>query len=129
MAGLLPHLQPATWARPNRYRHDERGPMPAHDEPQHLSPNHRDTLLQLFQHPASHNVEWRAVVSLLAAVGDVEERKDGKVQVTLGDESQMFVRPKHKDIDVEQVVDLRRMLTGAGYESVVKEMQDKGKEA
>jgi len=26
-----------------------------------------------------------------------------------------LTRPKHKDIDVQQVLDLRRMLTGAGY--------------
>jgi hypothetical protein len=101
--------------------------MPARD-PQHLSPNHRDTLLQIFQHPTSHNIDWRAVLSLLEAVGEVEERKGGTVQVTLGDESELLVPPKHKDVDVEQVVDLRRMLTSAGYADVVKGMEDKGKE-
>jgi len=103
--------------------------MPAQAEPHHLSPNHRDTLLQIFQHPTSHNIEWRAVLSLLEAVGEVEERKDGKVRVALGDEIEVFVRPKHKDIGVEQVVDLRRMLTNAGYAEIVKEMEDQGKEA
>lgn len=97
-------------------------------DPQHLSPNHRDTLLQIFQHPTSHNIDWRAVLSLLEAVGEVEERKGGTVQVTLGDESELLVPPKHKDVDVEQVVDLRRMLTSAGYADVVKGMEDKGKE-
>jgi hypothetical protein len=109
------------------YRHDEGIFMPARD-PQHLSPNHRDTLLQIFQHPTSHNIDWRAVLSLLEAVGEVEERKGGTVQVTLGDESELLVPPKHKDVDVEQVVDLRRMLTSAGYADVVKGMEDKGKE-
>jgi hypothetical protein len=103
--------------------------MSAFEEPKHLSPNHRDTLLQVFQHPTSHNIEWRGVLSLLEAVGEVEERKDGNVQVTLGDESELFIRPKHKDIDVEQVVDLRRMLTNAGYAEIVKKMEDQGKEA
>lgn len=102
--------------------------MPALEEPQHLSPNHRDTLLQLFQHPTSHNIEWRAVLSLLEAVGEVTDGKDGNVHVTLADESEVFVRPKHKDIDVEQVVDLRRMLTNAGYAGTVKKMEDQGKE-
>jgi hypothetical protein len=97
-------------------------------EPHHLSPNHRDTLLQIFQHPTSHNIEWRAVHSLLGAVGEVEERKDGKVVVTLGQETEVFVPPKHKDIDVDQVVDLRRMLTNAGYAETVKQMEDHGKE-
>jgi hypothetical protein len=102
--------------------------MPANEEPKHLSPNHRDTLLQVFQHPTSHNIDWRAVLSLLEFVGEVEEGKDGNVHVTLGGESELFVRPKHKDIGVEQVVDLRRMLTKAGYAGTVKEMEDQGKE-
>jgi hypothetical protein len=102
--------------------------MPAQLEPHHLSPNHRDTLLQIFQHPTSHNIEWHAVLSLLGAVGEVEERKDGKFRVALGDEVEVFVRPKHKDIGVDQVVDLRRMLTHAGYAEMVKEMVDRGKE-
>ncbi len=97
-------------------------------EAHHLSANHRDTLLQLFQHPTSHNIEWRAVHSLLEAVGEVEEHKDSKFAVTLGGETQVFVRPKHKDVDVDQVVDLRRMLTSAGYAEVVKELEDQGKD-
>ena len=35
--------------------------------------------------------------------------------LTLGDETETFEPPKHKDIDAQQVVDLRRMLTNAGY--------------
>src|SRR5271169_389247 len=102
--------------------------MPPQLEPHHLSPNHRDTLLQIFQHPTSHNIEWHAVHSLLEAVGEVEERKEGKLVVTLGEETEVFVRPKHKDIDVNQVVDLRRMLTNAGYAETVKQLEDQGKE-
>jgi hypothetical protein len=105
------------------------GHMPADVEPHHLSPNHRDTLLQIFQHPTGHNIEWHAVLSLLEAVGEVEDRKDGKVKVTLGGESEVLVRPKHKDVDVSLVVDLRRMLASAGYADAVKEMEERGKEA
>jgi hypothetical protein len=95
----------------------------------HLSPNHRDTLLQIFQHPTSHNIEWHAVLSLLEFVGDVEERKDGKFKVELGGETEVFVKPHHKDVDVQLIVDLRRMLTSAGYAELVKEMEAHGKEA
>jgi hypothetical protein len=35
--------------------------------------------------------------------------------VTLGDETETFERPRHKDIEPQQVVDLRRMLTNAGF--------------
>jgi len=97
-------------------------------EPEHLSNRHRDTLLQIFQHPTSHNIEWRAVLSLLEAVGSVEQQHDGKYLVALGTETEVLTRPKHKDVDVQQVVDLRRMLTGAGYDAVVEGLEAKGKE-
>jgi hypothetical protein len=84
-------------------------------EPGHLSNHHRDTLAQIMRHPVSHNIEWRAVLSLLEAVGSVDQTHDGKFVVTVGTETQTFDRPRDKDIDTEQVVDLRRMLTNAGY--------------
>jgi hypothetical protein len=86
-------------------------------EPTHLSNHHRDTLNKVLEHPVSHNIEWGAVVSLLQAVGSVERAHDGRLVVTVGGETQTFQRPKDKDIDAQQVVDLRRMLTNAGYRS------------
>ncbi len=97
--------------------------------PHHLSNHHRDTLLQIFQHPTSHNIEWPAVLSLLEAVGSVERRHDGRYLVTVGAETEVLAPPKHKDIDIQQVVDLRRMLTSGGYGAVVDELESKGKEA
>jgi hypothetical protein len=97
-------------------------------EPKQLNNHHRDTLLQIYQHPTSHNIEWRAVKSLLEAVGAVEERHDGKYLAQIGDESEVLTRPKNKDIDVQQVIDLRRMLTNAGYGAVVEELEAKGQE-
>jgi len=63
----------------------------------------------------SHNIEWQAVLSLLEAVGSVEQRPDGKYLVHVGEETEVLTRPKDKESDVQQVVDLRRMLTTAGY--------------
>ena len=78
-----------------------------------LNNHHRDTLAKIFRHPASGNVEWRQVVSLLEAVGTV--RQDGaNLKVSLGGETQMLSRPRGKDIDTQMIVDLRRMLTEAG---------------
>jgi hypothetical protein len=84
-------------------------------EADHLDNHHRDTLREIFRHPVSHNIEWRAVLSLLESVGSVEVRHDGKVAVTLGGEREFLDPPSGKDIDVQMVTDLRRMLTGAGY--------------
>jgi hypothetical protein len=43
--------------------------------------------------------------------------KSGTLQfeVTIGGETEIFDKPKHKNIDEQQVVDLRRMLRAAGY--------------
>ena len=71
--------------------------------------------LQIFRHPVSHNIEWRAVLSLLEAVGTVTVRHDGKVAVAIGPEREFLDQPPGKDIDAQMVADLRRMLSSAGY--------------
>jgi hypothetical protein len=84
-------------------------------ETAHLSNHHRSTLREIFGHPVSHNIEWRNVLSLLEAVGSVTENHDGKLAVTLGTETEYLDPPPHKDVDAQMVVDLRRMLSAAGY--------------
>ncbi len=80
-----------------------------------LDAHHRKTVEKLFTHPTSHNIQWHDVLSLLQAVADVEEAHDGRFRVTLGEESETFDAPRGHDIDTQQIVDLRRMLKGAGY--------------
>src|ERR1700683_2157876 len=80
-----------------------------------LNNHHRDTLRKIFSHPTSGNLEWRQVLSLLEAVGDAHEEHNGKVKVTLGPETEVVVHPRGKDVDKQMVVDLRRMLAGAGF--------------
>ena len=83
--------------------------------PEHLTSHHRATLRRIFEHPVSHNIAWRDVVSLLEAIGTVERHHDGKVEVTVGAETRFFDIPAHKDTDIEAVVELRHLLTAAGY--------------
>jgi hypothetical protein len=83
--------------------------------PKDLTSHHRNTLNKIFQHPASHNIEWHDVLSLLTAIGSVVRHRDNKVAVTVGSETRFFDIPEHKDIDVDSIVDLRRLLAFAGY--------------
>jgi hypothetical protein len=83
----------------------------------HLDNHHRNTLRQIFDHPLSHNIEWRAVRSLLEAVGTVTERHDGKVAIVIGSRQEVLEPPAGKDIDARTVTELRQMLTLAGYHS------------
>ncbi len=84
-------------------------------EPHHLSNHHRNTLRQIFQHPVSHNIEWDNVLSLLEAIGSAVPEHGGKVAVTVGSQTEFFDPPLHKDIDTQTVVDLRHLLSTAGY--------------
>jgi hypothetical protein len=102
--------------------------MSAISEPEHLSGHHRDTLLQIFQTKTNHNVEWHDVVSLLGAIGSIEEQHDDMFLFRIGQETEVLRRPSDKDIDGQQLVDLRRILTSAGYDTVAEELKDKGKE-
>ena len=54
-------------------------------------------------------------MSLLEATGTVTVHHDGKVAVKIGPELEFLVPPRGKDIDQQMVVDLRRILTNAGY--------------
>ena len=81
-----------------------------------LNHHHRVTLEKIFGHPLSGNVEWRQVLSLLAAVGTTTQEPNGKVKVELGGQTEVLRRPDDKDVDRQMIVDLRRMLTNAGLE-------------
>src|SRR5437588_9213086 len=81
----------------------------------HLSNRHRDTVERIFSRPPSRNVEWREVVSLLETVGTVTHEHNGKLKVSLGPETEVLPAPHGKDVEVQIMVDLRRMLTQAGF--------------
>jgi hypothetical protein len=51
---------------------------------------------------------------LAAERGRDRREGTGKFKVTLGSETEVLERPRGKDIDVQMVVDLRRMLSSAG---------------
>ncbi len=102
--------------------------MSSPSQPAHLNNHQRHTLSQIFQHPAGHNIEWRAVLSLLEAVGSAEEQHGGKVAVTIGSQTEYFDPPPHKDIDTQAVVNLRRMLTKAGYRAGAADAGANGQE-
>jgi hypothetical protein len=78
-----------------------------------LNSDHRDVVKQLFAVPASENIEWRRVRSLLEALGSVTEEHNGKLRVDLGGEVETLQPPHGKDIDRQMIVDVRSMLSRA----------------
>ena len=55
------------------------------------------------------------MLSLIEAVGTAVEEHNGKVKVTLGEQSEVLHPPHGKDVDTQMIVDLRQMLAAAGY--------------
>lgn len=85
-----------------------------------LTENHRNTLYHLEQHPTSHNLEWHDVLGLLREVGEVTEEHNGKVKVRLGDDVLFLSPPRHKDIDEDLALTVRRALRNAGWYTAEK---------
>lgn len=90
------------------------------DSTAHLSENHRNTLYHLEQHPTSHNLEWHDIVGLLREVAVVTDEHDGKVKVQLAGHTLVLSPPRHKDVDEDMVLSLRRLLHDAGYSTAEK---------
>ena len=70
-------------------------------------------LQEVFGHPLPHNLKWTDVVSLVNHLGSVLERHDGNDEFTIGTTSEVFKRPHHKDVELEDVVRLRAFLERA----------------
>ena len=82
-----------------------------------LDGRHQATVEKIFNHPVSHNIQWHDVLSLLQSLDAVTEENGDRYTVTLSAETETFDAPRGHDIDEQQVVDLRRMLKGAGITS------------
>jgi len=114
-----PFAHPLTYDETRRINDDahlRKAVMTNQEQPVHLNNHHTDTLTAIFAHPTSHNVRWHDAISLLEAVGTVEENHSGKFKIHVGDQMEFFDRPKGHDCGEQQIVDFRKMLKAAGYE-------------
>lgn len=75
----------------------------------------RRTLDAIFRHPLAHNVSWREVVNLIAAIGDSDEKHSSEFVFRVGDERMSIKKPHTKDLTGPEVIDLRHFLTRAGW--------------
>jgi len=76
-----------------------------------LSSSHQRTFDRIFQHPISHNLEWRDVHALLEDIGDVEKEHNGSLKVTRNGQT-LFLHPtSKKDVtEMDEVMALRHFL-------------------
>jgi hypothetical protein len=76
-----------------------------------LSGSHLRTYETIFQHPISHNLDWRAVRNLMAHIGQVTEEANGNLKVTRNGQVLVIHPPRTKDVaEAEEVMALRHFL-------------------
>lgn len=83
-------------------------------EPRRLSGRHQDTLRHVFNHPMSHNVEWRELLALLNEVADVKETSEGSFKVASPGQKVVLSRPRGKDVDPRDLETARHFLEALG---------------
>ncbi|HYA43154.1 MAG TPA: type II toxin-antitoxin system HicA family toxin, partial [Syntrophobacteraceae bacterium] len=77
---------------------------------------HKHTLDSIFSHPASGNIRWTDIVSLLRELGaEIKERGGSRVEVFLFGQVRVFHRP-HRGLDTDKgaVAAIRRWLERHG---------------
>jgi len=76
-----------------------------------LTGSHRRTYKTIFQHPISHNLEWRAVYGLFEKLGDVVEEPNGNLKVTRNGHTLILNPPHTQDVaEEDEVMILRHFL-------------------
>lgn len=76
-----------------------------------LSGSHLRTYRTIFQHPISHNLEWRAVRALFEKLGEVTEAPNGNLKVTRNGQHLVLHPPRTKDVsESDEVMTLRHFL-------------------
>ena len=82
----------------------------------HLNHKQMNVLHKVYAHPVTHTLTWHEVETLLDAVGELEIKHNGSWHITIGGQPEVFHSNHGKELTVQQVMDLRRMLTSAGLE-------------
>jgi hypothetical protein len=82
----------------------------------HRAASHDRTLAMLFEHPMAGNIEWRQVVALFEAIGTAVEGAHDALHVTVNGQTDVLHRPRHKDIEEEEIAQIRHFLRRAGVE-------------
>jgi hypothetical protein len=81
------------------------------NSPPSLTGSHLRTYNTIFQHPISHNLEWRAVHALLGNLGHIAEEPNGNFKVTRNGHVLVLHPPRSKDVaEMDEIMTLRHFL-------------------
>jgi len=81
----------------------------------HLSGAHQSTYDAIFHHPVAHNLQWREVRSMLAALADDVQEHEGTLKITLNEQTLVLHQPYGKNIaDMHELMEIRHFLERSG---------------
>jgi hypothetical protein len=76
-----------------------------------LTGSHQRTYDRIFQHPISHNLEWRDVHALFRELGEIVEEPNGNWKVTRNGQTLVLHATSKKDVsEMDEVMALRHFL-------------------
>jgi hypothetical protein len=76
-----------------------------------LTGSHLRTYNTIFQHPISHNLEWRQVRSLFDHIAVVVEQPNGNLKVSRNGESIVLHSPRTKDVaEMAELMEIRHFI-------------------
>jgi len=79
--------------------------------PSNLKGAHLRTYNTIFQHPVSHNLNWREVRSMFEHIGEVTDESNGHLKITRNGQTLLLHRPVTKDVpSADEVLILRHFL-------------------
>ena len=82
----------------------------------HRAGTHQRTLELLFEHPMSHNIEWRDVVGFLDSIGTTTQGGHDSLHATINGKTVALHGTAHKTLSNEHVMKLRHFLRDAGVD-------------
>ncbi len=89
------------------------GPVP--QDRGSLSKTSTATLNALFRHPIASNLAWLDVLSLFEKIGTISDKAHNDVAFDVAGEHLAMRKPHNKDLTKAEVMDVRHMLTKAGW--------------
>ena len=79
--------------------------------PPSLSGSYLRTFERIFQHPLSHNLEWREVHALFGHLGQIAEEPNGNFKVTRNGQVLVLHAPRTKDVEkADELIGIRHFL-------------------
>jgi hypothetical protein len=81
-----------------------------------MAHDHERTLRTIFDHPTSHNIEWKDVIRMLDSIGTTADAGHDGLRVTVNNKTVVFHHTYQKTLNDDQVKQMRHFLHDAGVQ-------------